>query len=102
MNRRRILVIGRRCGSISKDTKGGNFSIRQVEPYTVSKRHCTIERLADSVIVHDLGGKYGLLVNDQRIGGRAINAKSIELAKGQHDLVLGPREGTIRFKLIID
>ena len=97
-----VFVIGRRCGFVSQAPEDVDFTIRQVEPYTVSKRHCSIERFADHVIVRDLGGKYGFLVNGQRIGGRADTPKSIKLIKGGYDLVLGPRVSTIRFKLIID
>jgi len=97
-----VFTIGRRRGLVSDSPEDIDFSIRQVEPYTVSRRHCSIERLEDCIILHDLGGKYGSLVNGQRIGGRATAPKSIRLARGQYDLVLGPRDSTFRFKLIID
>lgn len=97
-----VFIIGRRRGLVSKTPEDVDFSIRQVEPYTISKRHCLIERLVNSVIMRDLGGKYGFLVDGQRIGGRTNAPKSIELTKGSYNLVLGPRESTICFKLIVD
>ena len=94
-------IIGRRRGLVAHSADDVDFSIRQVEPYTVSRRHCLIERFADSVTITDLSGKTGLLINGQRIGGRSENLKSIKLCRGTYNLILGPRDSTVRFRLIV-
>ena len=96
-----IFTIGRRSGSVGRNPDETDFSIRQVEPYTVSRRHCVIERASDHVLVKDLGGKFGILVNDKRVGGSSSAPESIKLTKGVHQLTLGPRESVMRFNLIV-
>lgn len=97
-----IFTIGRRSGLVGARAAEVDFSIRQVEPYTVSRQHCAVELSKSTVVVRDLGGKFGVLVNGQRIGGRSNAPTSIQLDKGVHLLVLGPRDSIIRFNLIVE
>ncbi|MGJ8638020.1 MAG: FHA domain-containing protein [Opitutaceae bacterium] len=97
-----VFVIGRRRGLVSHSPDDVDFSIRQVEPYTVSRRHCSIERFEDSVVISDLGGKYGFGVDGKRVGGRSNEVTSMTLKKGEYQLILGPRDSSVCFKLIID
>ena len=97
-----VFIIGRKSGNMGHDSGGVDFSIRQVEPYTVSRRHCAIERFSDHVVVRDLGGKFGLLVNNERLRGQPDAVASIKLTKGVHGLILGSRESVMCFNLIIE
>lgn len=96
-----VFTIGRRSGSVGQKPSESSFSIRQVEPYTMSRQHCELELHDGFVIIRDLGGMYGTLVNDIRIGGRSDNERSMKIESGTHTLVLGPRNSTMRFKLIV-
>ena len=97
-----VFIIGRKSGNAGHNSGDVDFSIRQVEPYTVSRRHCAIERFSDHVMVRDLGGKLGLLVDNERLGGQSDAVASVKLTKGVHGLILGPRESVMRFNLIVE
>jgi pSer/pThr/pTyr-binding forkhead associated (FHA) protein len=78
-----------------------DFTIRQSEPYTISRHQCAIELAQDHIIFHDLGGRYGTVIDGARIGGRPNTPTSVRLEKGEHSLIFGPRCSTLRFKLIV-
>ncbi len=96
-----VFTIGRKVGFVAQAPVEVDFCIRQVEPYTLSRRHCVIERAEDHITISDLGGKYGFLIDDQRVGGRPTAPKSIELKSGTYHLVLGPRGSSVCFDLIV-
>ncbi|MGJ8653258.1 MAG: FHA domain-containing protein [Opitutaceae bacterium] len=96
-----IFTIGRRDGKVGQAPSNSTFSIRQIEPYTVSRQHCALELHPEFVLVSDLGSQYGTLVNGTRIGGRNKEQSTIKIERGTHALLLGPRNSTIRFKLIV-
>lgn len=78
-----------------------DFLIRQPEPFTISRCQCAIELEQDHVMFHDMGGRYGTVVDGVRIGGRPDTPKSVRLEKGEHTLIFGPRNSVLRFKLIV-
>lgn len=96
-----VFTIGRRSGELGHAPCESELSIRQVEPYTLSRKHCAMELNADFVLVRDLGSQYGTLVNGTRIGGRNTEESTMKLERGTHALILGPRNSTVRFKLVI-
>ncbi|MGJ8650060.1 MAG: FHA domain-containing protein [Opitutaceae bacterium] len=78
-----------------------DFLIRQPEPYSISRSQCAIELTKDHIMFHDLGGRYGTVVDGARVGGRPNTPTSVRLEKGEHTLVFGPRNSILRFKLIV-
>lgn len=59
-----------------------DWSIRQVEPYSISRYQCAIELTKDHIMFHDLGGRYGTVVDGTRIGGRPNTPISVRLEGG--------------------
>ena len=98
-----VFTIGRRgalaVGKLGRQSEI-DYLVSEHEPYLVSKRQCAIERVGEGIWIRDLGSRLGTLVNGVRLGGRR-KQKEIQLPVGEHDLVLGPRDSPLRFKVIV-
>ncbi|MEM8867808.1 MAG: FHA domain-containing protein [Verrucomicrobiota bacterium] len=94
--------IGRR-GSIGENYCGNkpDFLIAELEPFTVSRHHCSIKKTKNGAMIKDLGSKTGFMIMNERFGGRRGQKDRVEVGPGEHILILGPRGGHARFKLTI-
>lgn len=93
--------IGRRTSA--DDGKGTVFSandygLNDVEPFQVSRSHCSIEREGDKYFVRDRGSTLGTVVNDIQIG---VNYATLtrDLVKGENILVVGSARSSFRFRI---
>ncbi|WP_269522321.1 FHA domain-containing protein [Coraliomargarita parva] len=96
------LLIGRR-GSIAELQPGDKdaYLISQMEPYTVSKRHCQLEVREDGVWLQDLDSRFGTYVDGTVLGGKS-GQKEICLEPGEHELIPGPERSNFRFKITVE
>ncbi len=100
---KRFYTIGRTSGGDADYVANPvDFGIRQAKPFTISRQHCAIELGENSIKIKDLGGRYGTVVDGVRVGGRSDAATEVELARGEHHLIFGPRDSCFRFKLIVE
>jgi hypothetical protein len=67
-------------------------------PFQVSRNHCEIDVDREGPLVRDRGSHLGCLVNDERIGGRALMAFA-RLGPGDNVLVLGSRMSPYQFRV---
>lgn len=97
-----LFIIGRRgFGEGRYDYSNPGFQIRDHEPFTISKRHCSISITSEGVLVEDLRSRFGVIVNGQRLGVSRNNPSRVVLGRGEHDLVIGRRSSDNRFRLIV-
>jgi pSer/pThr/pTyr-binding forkhead associated (FHA) protein len=72
--------------------------LNDVEPFQVSRSHCSIEREGDKYFVRDRGSTLGTVVNDVQIG---VNYATLtrDLVKGENILVVGSARSSFRFRI---
>jgi pSer/pThr/pTyr-binding forkhead associated (FHA) protein len=95
--------MGRRSASRAYcyDMEPPDCLIAQPYPYTVSRRHCEIERLPDGVIIRDLNSRLGTIVNGERLRVFHGQYSQVSLGEGEHTLVLGKSDGQVGFRVIV-
>lgn len=100
---KRYFTIGRRSsGSIARARNTlPDHLVAEKYPYTVSREHCEIERFPSGIYVRDLNSRMGTVVNGTRISSRQGHESEIVLGLGEHSVVLGRRDGVIRFRIIV-
>ncbi|MDQ6963979.1 MAG: cyclic nucleotide-binding domain-containing protein [Mariprofundales bacterium] len=68
-----------------------NLSIDDSEPYSVSRKHCLIEKRRAGFFLVDHHSHYGTRVDDSLVGG-GTEVTELRLTPGRHRLQLGPLE----------
>src|SRR3989338_449257 len=93
------MLSGKMAGS-RVEIKGDSFTIGRaggnslvLDDQAVSRRHAVIERKDNCYIIHDLGSRWGLLVNGQKTGEAALKfGDEIEIAGIRLAFNLMPRD----------
>lgn len=99
----RRFTFGRRGSRryVSPEAQLPDHRIANEYPYTISREHCELERREGAVIVRDLNSRLGTVVDGRRICCRKGRESEVSLGVGEYSLVLGRRDGVVRFRLII-
>lgn len=98
-----VFQIGRRVSdSINYGYKNPpDMLIFEKAPFTLSKLHCQIELDGDKVVLRDLGSRLGTRLGKKRLRSNFRESSALVVPKGTHSLILGPREGPFRFRLVV-
>ena len=67
-------------------------------PFRVSRKHCIIDTVGDSVFIEDKTSQLGTVVNGIPIGGNSQETR-VKLIHGPNTLVLGGQDSHVRFRL---
>jgi CRP-like cAMP-binding protein len=70
------------------------------QPYTLSRKHFSIEIRADGVFVQDRGSHLGTIVNGKKIGGNR-NTDPEKLRVGENEISAGAKRSPFRFRLVV-
>jgi len=93
--------------STSADKQGStvfsanDYPLEDVEPFQVSRSHCSIEREGDNYFVRDRGSTLGTAVNGTAIG---VNYGSLtcDLKKGENSILVGSHRTPFKFRIDLD
>jgi CRP/FNR family cyclic AMP-dependent transcriptional regulator len=77
-----------------------DFSIRDRQPFQVSKNHCSIEREGDNYFVRDRGSTLGTIVNDIHIGVHH-GTLTVDLKQGENILIVGSQRSPYKFRVVL-
>ena len=67
-------------------------------PFRVSRKHCIIDTVGESVFIEDKTSQLGTFVNGIPIGGNSQETR-VKLIHGSNTLVLGGQDSHVRFRL---
>lgn len=75
-----------------------DYSLHDVEPFQVSRSHCSIEREGDHFFVRDRGSTLGTVVNDEPIG---VNYATLtrDLHRGENTVLVGSARSPFKFRI---
>ncbi|MEZ5865528.1 MAG: cyclic nucleotide-binding domain-containing protein [Geminicoccaceae bacterium] len=87
-----------RGGSDGDDDKAAyRLVIDETPPYRLSRRHFSILREGDTILLVDPGSRLGTLVDGERLG-----IEPLALSPGMHEIVAGGASSPYRFQLAVD
>ncbi|MEE2988057.1 MAG: FHA domain-containing protein [Verrucomicrobiota bacterium] len=67
-------------------------------PFRVSRKHCIIDTVGDSVFIEDKTSQLNTVANGIQIGGNSQETR-VKLIHGSNTLVLGGQDSHVRFRL---
>ncbi|MDX8390070.1 MAG: cyclic nucleotide-binding domain-containing protein [Mariprofundaceae bacterium] len=78
------------------------LEIHDIPPYSISRKHCHIEKKRGRLYLVDSGSKLGFWLNGERFGGRS-SADRLQLQAGNvYELHLGSSDSNFAFKLQVE
>jgi len=78
-----------------------DYPLDDVEPYQVSRSHCSIEREGDNYFVRDRGSTLGTVVNGTAIGVHYATL-TCDLKKGENSILVGSHRTPFKFRIDLD
>ena len=95
--------VGRAAGNAPEDGSGENdLLLKDRRPYSVSRRHFSLEWDGDVCYFRDVGSRLGNLVNGLRVGGNTPGPVKVALKPGRNSVHLGVRRGKLSFTFIVE
>ena len=85
----------------SKTTLQNQFLISDRSPFRVSRKHCIIDNIGESVFIEDKTSQLGTIVNGIPIGGNNQKTR-VQLIYGSNTLVLGGPDSQVRFRIDVN
>jgi len=70
------------------------------KPFSISRRHFTIEATRHGLIVRDEGSHLGTIVNGAKIGGPLSNDIAV-LKRGENEIIAGTAASPFHFRIVV-
>ena len=95
--------VGRATGNAAEDASNGNdLLLKDRRPYSISRKHFSIEWAGDACCFQDAGSRLGSIVNGRRVGGNTPGPVKVSLKPGRNSVHLGARRGKLSFTFIVE
>lgn len=95
--------VGRATGNPAEDTSNENdLLVKDRRPYSVSRRHFSLEWEGGTCYFRDVGSRLGSVVNGLQVGGGASALLKVPLRPGRNSVHLGIRRGRLSFTFVVE